>query len=118
VLARQIGAYLDHLAVERGAARNTLGAYRRDLDRYRNFLTGRGITGLDNASESDVAEFTMALRAGGTTHPPLAASSVAAPGSGKVPTSGEQNTLMQTSAAECRAVPECKAAALSAVVPG
>jgi integrase/recombinase XerD len=77
VLARQIGAYLDHLAVERGAARNTLGAYRRDLDRYRNFLTGRGITGLDKASESDVAEFTMALRAGGTTHPPLAASSVA-----------------------------------------
>lgn len=77
VLAREIAAYLDHLAVERGAARNTLGAYRRDLDRYREFLTRRGITELDRAAESDVAEFTVALRAGGTGHPPLAASSVA-----------------------------------------
>lgn len=77
MLAREINAYLDHLAVERGAARNTLGAYRRDLDRYRNFLTGRDITGLDLVNESDVAEFTMALRAGGADHPPLAPSSVA-----------------------------------------
>ncbi|WP_062993719.1 site-specific tyrosine recombinase XerD [Nocardia anaemiae] len=77
MLAREVDAYLDHLAVERGAARNTLGAYRRDLDRYRDFLTGRGITALEQVSESDVAEFTMVLRAGGQTHPPLAASSVA-----------------------------------------
>ncbi|MFD0359853.1 site-specific tyrosine recombinase XerD [Nocardia sp. GCM10030253] len=77
MLAREIDAYLDHLAVERGAARNTLGAYRRDLDRYRDFLTGRGVTGLDTVSESDVGEFTMALRAGGAGHPSLAASSVA-----------------------------------------
>ncbi|WP_167474160.1 site-specific tyrosine recombinase XerD [Nocardia arthritidis] len=77
VLAREIDAYLDHLAVERGAARNTLGAYRRDLDRYRNFLTGRGIPALDAVTEGDVAEFIMALRAGGPQHPPLAASSVA-----------------------------------------
>ncbi|MFI6214867.1 site-specific tyrosine recombinase XerD [Nocardia brasiliensis] len=77
MLARELDAYLDHLAVERGAARNTLGAYRRDLGRYLDFLTGRGITALDQVAEGDVAEFTMALRAGGTDHPPLAASSVA-----------------------------------------
>ncbi|WP_330254061.1 site-specific tyrosine recombinase XerD [Nocardia sp. NBC_00565] len=77
MLARELDAYLDHLAVERGAARNTLGAYRRDLDRYRDFLAGRGITGLEQVSEADVAEFTMVLRAGGNRHPPLAASSVA-----------------------------------------
>ncbi|MFI9507743.1 site-specific tyrosine recombinase XerD [Nocardia sp. NPDC052566] len=77
MLAREIDAYLDHLAVERGAARNTLGAYRRDLERYRNFLGGRGITGLDGVAEADVSEFTMALRSGGPEHPPLAASSVA-----------------------------------------
>lgn len=77
MLAREVDAYLDHLAVERGAARNTLGAYRRDLDRYRDFLTGRGITALQQVGESDVAEFTMVLRAGGLAHPPLAASSVA-----------------------------------------
>lgn len=77
MLAQEVNAYLDHLAVERGAARNTLGAYRRDLDRYRDFLTGRGITALELVGASDVAEFTMVLRAGGQTHPPLAAGSVA-----------------------------------------
>ncbi|AFU00717.1 site-specific tyrosine recombinase XerD [Nocardia brasiliensis] len=77
MLARELDAYLDHLAVERGAARNTLGAYRRDLGRYLDFLTGRGRTALDQVAEGDVAEFTMALRAGGADHPPLAASSVA-----------------------------------------
>ncbi|WP_328411904.1 site-specific tyrosine recombinase XerD [Nocardia sp. NBC_00403] len=77
MLAREIDAYLDHLAVERGAARNTLGAYRRDLGRYRDFLAGRGVIGLDTVAESDVAEFTMMLRAGSADHPPLAAGSVA-----------------------------------------
>ncbi|MBA4859630.1 site-specific tyrosine recombinase XerD [Nocardia farcinica] len=77
MLAREIDAYLDHLAVERGAARNTLGAYRRDLGRYRDFLTQRGIGGLEQVREADVAAFTVALRSGGGDHPPLAASSVA-----------------------------------------
>ncbi|MEV6432355.1 site-specific tyrosine recombinase XerD [Nocardia sp. NPDC051463] len=77
MLAREIDAYLDHLAVERGVARNTLGAYRRDLVRYRDFLAGRGVIGLDTVAESDVAEFTTALRAGSADHPPLAAGSVA-----------------------------------------
>ncbi|PXX60835.1 integrase/recombinase XerD [Nocardia tenerifensis] len=77
MLAREVDAYLDHLAVERGAARNTLGAYRRDLGRYLEFLTGRGIAALDQVAEADVAEFTMALRAGGAEFPPLAPSSVA-----------------------------------------
>ncbi|MFC9967569.1 site-specific tyrosine recombinase XerD [Nocardia ignorata] len=77
VLAREIDAYLDHLAVERGAARNTLGAYRRDLARYQAFLTARGVDSLRDVSQGDVAEFTMALRAGSEDHPPLAAGSVA-----------------------------------------
>ncbi|GAA5059998.1 site-specific tyrosine recombinase XerD [Nocardia callitridis] len=83
MLARTTDAYLDHLAVERGATANTLGAYRRDLSRYLEFLSGRAITSLDRVTEHDVAEFTVALRAGGAlcadgvAHPPLAASSVA-----------------------------------------
>ncbi|MFC9877424.1 site-specific tyrosine recombinase XerD [Nocardia salmonicida] len=77
MLEREIDAYLDHLAVERGAARNTLGAYRRDLARYRNFLTGRGVESLSAVARGDVAEFTMALRSGGADHPVLAAGSVA-----------------------------------------
>lgn len=77
MLDREIAGYLDHLAVERGAARNTLGAYRRDLARYREFLEARGIDGLERVGETDVAEFGTALRAGGDGHPPLAAGSVA-----------------------------------------
>ncbi|MFE3546750.1 site-specific tyrosine recombinase XerD [Nocardia sp. NPDC059177] len=77
MLAREIDTYLDHLAVERGAARNTLGAYRRDLARYQRFLDQRGIASLTAVVQGDVAEFTMALRSGGADHPPLAAGSVA-----------------------------------------
>ncbi|MET9030733.1 MULTISPECIES: site-specific tyrosine recombinase XerD [Nocardia] len=77
MLGRELDTYLDHLTVERGVAPNTLNAYRRDLGRYLDFLTGRGIGSLDRVDESDVAEFTMALRSGGPGHPPLAASSVA-----------------------------------------
>ena len=36
------GAFLDMLAAERGAAANTLQAYRSDLDDYVDFLAGRG----------------------------------------------------------------------------
>ncbi|UGT65176.1 site-specific tyrosine recombinase XerD [Nocardia asteroides] len=77
MLAREIDGYLDHLAVERGAARNTVAAYRRDLARYREFLDGRGIAALARAGEADVAEFATALRAGGAGSPALAAGSVA-----------------------------------------
>ncbi|NNH70389.1 site-specific tyrosine recombinase XerD [Nocardia uniformis] len=72
-----IDAYLDHLTVERGAARNTLAAYRRDLARYRDFLTARGIGGLTEVSETDIGDFMVALRSGDAEHPALAASSAA-----------------------------------------
>ncbi|MGQ4599483.1 site-specific tyrosine recombinase XerD [Nocardia sp. R6R-6] len=77
MLARELDAYLDHLAVERGLAPNTLAAYRRDLGRYLDFLSGRGAGSLERVGESDVAEFTVTLRSGGGGHPPLAASSAA-----------------------------------------
>jgi hypothetical protein len=35
-----VTAYLDHLAVERGTARNTLDSYARDLRRYVDHLDG------------------------------------------------------------------------------
>ncbi|WP_144795142.1 site-specific tyrosine recombinase XerD [Kocuria palustris] len=41
-LTRAVERYLQHLAVERGLAANTLAAYRRDLSRYIRFLTGIG----------------------------------------------------------------------------
>ncbi|AHK32225.1 Tyrosine recombinase xerD [Rhodococcus opacus PD630] len=72
-------SYLDHLAVERGAARNTLGSYRRDLERYTQFLADREVTDIGRIREQDVSDFVIALRAGDQARelPPLAASSAA-----------------------------------------
>ncbi|WP_068278347.1 site-specific tyrosine recombinase XerD [Aldersonia kunmingensis] len=79
MLTRQIDTYLDHLAVERGLARNTLSSYRRDLDRYREFLASRSVDSLGDVAERDVADFVIALRRGEPDRefPPLAASSAA-----------------------------------------
>jgi site-specific recombinase XerD len=41
---RAVTGYLDHLAVERGLAANTLAAYRRDLARYTDHLSTRAST--------------------------------------------------------------------------
>jgi len=39
--AKLIGLFLDMLAAEQGAGRNTLDAYRRDLADFSEFLAGR-----------------------------------------------------------------------------
>lgn len=41
--SREIDLFLDMMAAERGAAANTLAAYRRDLDDYAEFLAGEGV---------------------------------------------------------------------------
>ena len=76
-MAGAVGAYLDHLAVERGLAANTLASYRRDLRRYDAFLAGEGIDGLDAVREATVSAFLMRLREGDENHPPLSATSAA-----------------------------------------
>ncbi len=68
-------AYLDHLAVERGLAANTLSSYRRDLRRYAEHLAASGVVGLDAVGEQDVTEFLASLRSGSEEHPPLSAAS-------------------------------------------
>ena len=61
-LEGQLQGYLDHLTIERGVAANTLSSYRRDLRRYFEHLTVRGVDDLAKVSEDDVSEFLMALR--------------------------------------------------------
>jgi integrase/recombinase XerD len=53
--------FLDYLAVERGLARNTLDAYRRDLRRYVGFLEERGIEQPTRAGEEDISGFVRHL---------------------------------------------------------
>jgi integrase/recombinase XerD len=57
-------AFLEMMAVERAAARNTLTAYARDLADARNFLAGRG-RDLADASAEDVEAYFAALGARG-----------------------------------------------------
>ena len=72
-----VQSYLDHLDVERGAAANTLVAYRRDLRRYAEHLEAEGVSRLGGGSEAVVTSFLARLRAGDDDHPPLSASSAA-----------------------------------------
>ena len=76
-LAAALRGYLDHLAVERGVARNTLLSYRRDLQRYLLFLAAAGRTRIVDVTAADVSQFLVCLRTGADGRPPLAASSAA-----------------------------------------
>ena len=59
--ARRNG-FLDMLAAERGAARNTLDAYQRDIDDYLEFLGGRA---LEAATADDIRGWLADLSARG-----------------------------------------------------
>ena len=61
-LTAALRVYLDHLAVERGVARNTLLSYRRDLERYLQFLARAGRTDVHQVTAADVSEFLAAPR--------------------------------------------------------
>ena len=66
-----VEAFLEMMSAERGAARNTIAAYRRDLDDYCGFLARAGLGPLD-AGREQVTRYLAALAAEG-----LAASSSA-----------------------------------------
>ena len=83
-VAELAGSYLDHLRVERGVSPHTASAYRRDLQRYTDFLAARGIEEPALVSAADVTAFAMSLREGepdpageGWRRPPLAPASAA-----------------------------------------
>jgi len=58
--ARQASLFLDMLAAERGASKNTLEAYRRDLEDYLSFLAEAGARP-DNASAGTIRGFMASL---------------------------------------------------------
>jgi integrase/recombinase XerD len=77
LIVRAIRTYLDHLAVERGLAANTLSSYRRDLRRYQAYLEELGIENLDDVVEATVTSFLVRLREGDADHPALSSTSAA-----------------------------------------
>ncbi|WP_018295443.1 site-specific tyrosine recombinase XerD [Corynebacterium lubricantis] len=74
--ARDIaGTWLNHLAVERGLSQNTLSNYRRDVERYLDWLDRAGKTDLSDVSTADVEAYLQDLRRGVDGAKPLASSS-------------------------------------------
>ena len=69
MLQTAAATWLTHLAVERGAAPNTLAAYRRDVSRWVAHLQAGGRLEPREVTEADVSAFVVRLRdpADGTT---------------------------------------------------
>ncbi len=76
-LSRALRGYLDHLAVERGLARNTLLSYRRDLTGYLRHLAVAGVIEPSGISPEHVSTYLTGLRLPVNGSAPLAASSAA-----------------------------------------
>nr|WP_239580102.1 site-specific tyrosine recombinase XerD [Microlunatus panaciterrae] len=72
-----IGAYLDHLTVERGVSRHTSSAYRRDLHRYAEWVAERGIQDVDQVTPNLISDYAMSLAEPGEDRPALARTSIA-----------------------------------------
>lgn len=67
--------WLTHLAVERGLSVNTLSNYRRDIERYCDWLEAAGIERISDISTSHVENYVKDLRRGTDTNQALSASS-------------------------------------------
>ena len=57
-----IDEFLNYLSVERGLAKNTLLAYRRDLDKYIGHLSRKGIQNLPQVKREHVSDFMFDLK--------------------------------------------------------
>ncbi|WP_315105626.1 site-specific tyrosine recombinase XerD [uncultured Microbacterium sp.] len=73
-LDRALDAYLRHVTIERGLSAHTVGAYRRDLEGYRDWLTAEGIDDTADITPAVIDRF-IADRA--SAEPPRAATSLA-----------------------------------------
>lgn len=76
-LAAPLAGYLAHLRVERGLSDNTLGAYRRDLERFVAHVATQGAATPTDLTRELVEGYVEVLRTGSDGRPVLAPSSTA-----------------------------------------
>lgn len=62
---REINAFLDYLALERGLSPRTIDAYRRDLKRCHAFLGTRGIARIGDAGSTELRDYIYHLKDAG-----------------------------------------------------
>lgn len=74
LLDRALDAYLRHVTIERGLSSHTVGAYRRDLAAYRDWLTAEGI---DDTADITPAVVDRFIAARASAEPQPAATSLA-----------------------------------------
>lgn len=60
-ISQQVEQYLRHLTIERGMAKNTVLAYRRDLTRYVEFLENQTVESLSQVTQNQINEFAQYL---------------------------------------------------------
>lgn len=60
-----IDSFLDYLSVERALAKNTIFAYRADLNLYLDFIDKRGIPALSKVTKNDIVEFMLFQKTAG-----------------------------------------------------
>ena len=76
VAEKKIETFLSYLSIEKGASKNTIAAYRRDLQSFEDFLTGQG-KNLEVAVKRDIQDFLTSLRKAGIKESSLARKLVA-----------------------------------------
>ena len=59
--ATQLQSFLNHCAIERGLSKNSINAYKRDLEKFLDFLASKTLA-ITDAKASDVNEFVQSLR--------------------------------------------------------
>src|SRR3989442_1034045 len=57
-----VGAFLDHLAVERGLAENTRVAYRHDLTQFTDYLRRRDIDQMNRVQRQQITDYLLEQR--------------------------------------------------------
>lgn len=67
MLKELIDPFLDYLSVERALAKNTIIAYRADLNLYLDFIDQRGIVILSKVTKNDIVEFMLAQKTHGVS---------------------------------------------------
>ncbi len=60
-LERELQAFIRYQTVERQLSKNTLEAYRRDLEKYQQFLEAQGVAGLAGVDSQTVSAFVRQL---------------------------------------------------------